>query len=140
MYSLFQYFLRAGFTEPPGNHNLAKNRLVDMYSKCTEADVKESIVKSFCDPSGILRVVIATIAFGMGLDCPNVRQIILWGPPSDVEAVVESRDGHLNFDLPRALISLGVISCIVHSSRLSIVPLFLCHCAVVFVWIDIFLV
>ncbi len=69
MYSLFRYYLRDGFTQPPGNHDIAKNKIVDMYCKCTEACVKESIIKSFSDPKGSLRVIIATIAFGMGLDC-----------------------------------------------------------------------
>ena len=46
----------------------------------------------------MLRVVIATIAFGMGLDCPNVRRIIHWGPSNDVEAYIQEtgragRDG-----------------------------------------------
>lgn len=100
-YSLFQYYLRDQFTEPSGSPDLAKNRLVDMYCKCTEAGVKETIVKSFCKPGGNLRVVIATIAFGMGLDCPDVRQIILWGAPSDVEAMIQQtgragRDGYLS--------------------------------------------
>ena len=34
---------------------------------------------------GTLCIVIATIAFGVGLDCPNVRQVIYLGSPSDVE-------------------------------------------------------
>ena len=100
MYSLFRYYLREGFTEPHGSRDLAKNRLVDMYCKCTEADIKETIIRSFCEPNGKLRIVIATIAFGMGLDCPDVRQVILWGPPSDLEAMIQQtgrggRDGHL---------------------------------------------
>ena len=37
--------------------------------------------------------VVATVAFGMGLDCPNVRQIIHWGPPSDVDAYLQK---HMN--------------------------------------------
>ena len=63
--------------------------------------MKETIIQSFCDPKGKLRVVIATIAFGMGLDCPDVRQTILWGAPSDVEAMIQQtgragRDGYLS--------------------------------------------
>ena len=64
-------------------------------------DVKEAIVESFCNSSGKLRIVIGTIAFGMGLDCPSVRQIILWGPPSDFESFIQQtgrggRDGLLS--------------------------------------------
>ena len=39
---------------------------------------------SFCNSSGKLQIVIGTTGFEMGLDCPNVRQIIFWGPLSVV--------------------------------------------------------
>ena len=35
-----------------------------------------------------LRVVIATIAFGMGMNFPDIRQVIHWGVPQDAEAYV----------------------------------------------------
>ncbi len=35
--------------------------------------------------------MIATVAFGMGLDAPNIRQVIHWGPPNDIE--MYGRDG-----------------------------------------------
>ena len=37
----------------------------------------------------MLRVVVAIIAFGMGLDCPNVRRVIHWDPSSDVESYIQ---------------------------------------------------
>ena len=50
---------------------------------------------------GNLRVVIGTIAFGMGLDCPDVRHIIHWGPSADIESYIQEtgragRDGYLS--------------------------------------------
>lgn len=66
IYQLFELNLGKEFTEPPGvSHSIAKCRLVDMYCKCTEPDVKEAIVQAFTLPNGNLRIVIATIAFGM---------------------------------------------------------------------------
>ena len=49
-------------------------------------------------PDSNLHVVIATIAFGMGIDCPNVHQIIHLGPPESIEDYVQQigrggRDG-----------------------------------------------
>ncbi len=31
----------------------------------------------------------ATIAFGIRVDCPDVRQVIHYGPPSDIEEYVQ---------------------------------------------------
>jgi len=86
MYHLFKYILQHSFMEPPRVPNLVKFRLVNIYTKCTEGDVKEAIVESFCNPSGNLRIVIGTIAFAMGLECSH---IILWGPPSDFESFIQ---------------------------------------------------
>ena len=55
-----------------------------MYTHCTHQSVKDVILQRFTSPSS-LRIVIATIAFGMGIDCPDVRQIIHWGVPDDEE-------------------------------------------------------
>lgn len=97
-YSLFMHILGHNFTSPPGAVNLAKYRTVDMFSKCTETRLKESIVSAFVNPVSRLKVVIATVAFGMGLDCPCVREIIHWGPSEDVDMYVQEigragRDG-----------------------------------------------
>ena len=76
-------------TEPIGAPKLARFALCNMFSACTHPDVKDEVLKSFCNPNGILRIVVATIAFGMGLECPNVSRIIHWGPPSDVESYLQ---------------------------------------------------
>ncbi len=56
------------------------------------------MIQSFCQVDGVLRVVITTVAFGLGLDCPNVRRIIHWSPSQDMEQYVQEtgragRDG-----------------------------------------------
>ena len=67
--------LNKEFTEPVGAPDMSEFRLVDMFTACTHPKVKDSILKSFCVPTSNLRIVIATIAFGMGLDCPNVHTV-----------------------------------------------------------------
>ncbi len=59
--------LKAEATEPVGAKDLAVLSLVDMFNACTTPAVKEKILQSFCSPGGVLRVVVATVAFGMGL-------------------------------------------------------------------------
>jgi ATP-dependent DNA helicase RecQ len=103
-YEHFEKALGTSFTYPTGKPNLAKYRLVDMYTRCTDAYVKQHIVSSFADPDSTLRVVVATTAFGMGIDCPNVRHIIHWGPAEDIESQVQQtgragRDGHQSWSV-----------------------------------------
>ena len=98
MYCTFQKLLVNDFTEPPNAPNVVKYRLVDMYTKCTETKIKEDIISAFSKPEGTLRIIIGTIAFGMGIDCPDVRQIFHWGASNDIESYIQEtgrsgRDG-----------------------------------------------
>ena len=72
--------------------------LVEIYHSSTDPVVKEAVSSCFATMSD-LRVVITTVAFGMGIDCPDVRQVIHVGPPDDVEAYIQEtgqvgHDGH----------------------------------------------
>lgn len=90
MYLYLKNYLGEELTEPVNALNdLARFRLVDMFTACTKKEVKDHIIQGFCDPLVLLRVVVATVAFGMGLDCPNVRRVIHWGSPTDVEAYLQ---------------------------------------------------
>jgi len=67
--------------------DLLEFRVVDTFHSKTDPVAKESIISNFCRPS--LKVVIATVAFGMGIDCPDVRQVIHLGAPDDLEAYIQ---------------------------------------------------
>ena len=56
-------------------HLIPEFRLVEVFISVTESKHKSEILQLFKVDSN-LRVIVATLAFGMGIDCPNVRQVI----------------------------------------------------------------
>ena len=68
-----------------------------MFTSVVDEGQKDGIIQRFTSDSH-LRIVIATIAFGMGLDLPDVRQVIHVGLPDDIESYIQNtgrvgRDG-----------------------------------------------
>ena len=60
-----------------------------MFTGETDPAVKENIILSMGTIASPLRVVICTSAFGMGVDCRNVRQVIHFGLPESVDMYVQ---------------------------------------------------
>ena len=92
--------------------------LVDKYTctSLTDPLVKQTMIKSFTAPESTLSIVIATSAFGMGVNCQRVRTVISFGAPEDVEDYIQqtgrvSRDG-----LPSKAALLWCADSIQHSS------------------------
>ena len=56
-----------------------------MFTGVIEPDHKSEIIESF-KADGHLQVVVATVAFGMGVDCPNIRQVVHIGMPDDISS------------------------------------------------------
>ena len=86
------------FTEPPSHPNLSQFRMIDMFTSVLTTEKKDQVLQSFSEIDGVLRLVIATTAFGMGIDCPNIRRILHWGMPNNLEEYVQEtgrsgRDG-----------------------------------------------
>ena len=74
--------------EPIGAPKIVKFALCNMFSACTHPYVKDKVLKSFCDPNGILRIEVTIIVFGMGLHCLNVCWII-HGFSSDIKLYLQ---------------------------------------------------
>lgn len=90
MFEEFRSLLGEQFCYPcSAPFSLQQYRLVEMYTGCTERMLKYKIVEAFVNPVSTLRVIVATTAFGMGLDCECVRQVIHWGPPADIDSYVQ---------------------------------------------------
>lgn len=72
--------------------------LVEMLHSCTPNANKEAVLKAFGEHDSELRVLVATIAFGMGVNCKGVYRVIHFGPSKNVEAYIQEtgrggRDG-----------------------------------------------
>ena len=61
----------------------AENRVIDMYHGESLTSDQERIVLRFTEDSP-LRCVLATSAFGLGVQIKDVRHVIHWGPPTDL--------------------------------------------------------
>lgn len=97
LFSLFSVCLGSKIYLNEQNPN-PKERLVEMMHARTPENVKETVLTSMATYDGHLRVLICTIAFGMGVDAKGVRTIINFGPSRNLESYVQesgrcSRDG-----------------------------------------------
>ena len=103
LYRYFKKVMGNEFNEPLDAPDLPQFRLVGMFHSCTYPWIKDTILKMFCAPS-CLRVVIATVAFGMGVDCQDVTQVIHLGPPESTDSYIQEtgrsgRSGSLSLAL-----------------------------------------
>lgn len=98
IYHLFMQSLGAKAYYPPCATKTSENRMVAMYHSGTSPTIQEVVLASFSDPNGKVRIIIATTAFGMGVDIKGLHRIINYGPPSDIESYIQElgraeRDG-----------------------------------------------
>ena len=62
-----------------------EKQIVEMFHIRSDELNKEEILKSMRESNGFLRVLIATIAYGMGIDCKDVKTVIHYGPSYNCE-------------------------------------------------------
>ena len=73
-------------------------RIAEVFVGPTPAALKERILTEFSDTRSPLRVLFATVAFGMGIDMPSIAQTIHFGAPRQADDFVQEsgrcgRDG-----------------------------------------------
>ena len=66
-----------------------KKRIVEMFHSRSDELNKEEILKSLGDSNGCIRVLIATIAYGMGIDCKDVKTVYHYGPSYNCETYLQ---------------------------------------------------
>jgi len=72
--------------------------LVDVFTSVSTNEMCEVLLKEICKPNTVLRLLIATTAFGLGVDCPDIERVISYGLPKTLEELVQEagqggRDG-----------------------------------------------
>lgn len=81
-----------------GETMMPRDCIVEMYHAGTPESCKQHILKSVCLPDGHVRVLICTIAFGMGIDLKGANKVIHFGPSQTTESYLQEcgrvgRDG-----------------------------------------------
>lgn len=97
-YKLFEHVLGNKQYYPPGSPVVAGNRLFAQFHAPQSKTMKEEVLKQLTSQKSTVRVVFATVAFGMGVDVKSIRQIIHIGPPHSVREYLQEtgragRDG-----------------------------------------------
>ena len=58
---------------------MLKNRMIDMYHKQSDENSRVRVQRVFTRHDRHIRVVVATVALGLGVNIPDVRIVIHWG-------------------------------------------------------------
>lgn len=85
LYAHFHYELGDDSYYPPGSPKLSDYRLFGMFHAGTPQHNKDVILKSLLVPDGVVRVVFATVALGMGINLQDVNMVVHYGAPHSLE-------------------------------------------------------
>ena len=85
IFSHFHTELGSNSYYPSWSDTICSNRLFGMFHASTPEKNKETILKSLTDPNGVVRIVFATVALGMGINLRGVNTIIHYGAPHSID-------------------------------------------------------
>ena len=68
---------------------IPENRIFAQYHKDYTKAMKSFIVSDLCKKKPTIRLVLATVALGMGLDAPSISRVIHCRPPTSLEAYMQ---------------------------------------------------
>ena len=81
--------LGINLTEPPGAPCVIPFRMISLFTSASRAVIRAEVLKEFCREETNLRLIIATTAFGLGVDCRDITRVINWGVPNSLEELVQ---------------------------------------------------
>ena len=85
LYAHFHHELGSDSYYPSGAEQISDNRLFGMFHANTPQHNKEVILRSLTQPDGVVRVVFATVALGMGINLRDVNTIIHYGGAQSID-------------------------------------------------------
>ena len=91
LFRLFKYELgsESFHSDNESSREVTENLLFGMFHSVTLQKHQNRVMDSFYKHDGTCRLVFATNALGMGINFPDVRVVVNYGPPHDVEEFVQ---------------------------------------------------
>ena len=91
-----------------GDHQFAggdislKSRKIAMFHRVTAPENKDLVIEEFAKADSPIRLVVASSAFGMGIDVPDIRYVVFFGCPRTMESFLQQmgragRDGRESY-------------------------------------------
>lgn len=81
-----------------------KECLLTMYHRAVEETSANYVIEKFPQHDSPIRIIFATVAFGLGVDIPDVRYVVHWGMSRSMETYLQEsgragRDGELAYSI-----------------------------------------
>lgn len=84
-YMYFSEMLGTEQYEPPDAQPIAKNRMFSLFHAQYPNHERQRIIIELASGTSMLRILFVTVAFGIGVDIQNIRQVIHIGVPYTME-------------------------------------------------------
>ena len=77
---LYEWLVDAVGAAAYGNETrTVENRMIEQYHSCSSSSVMDRVMDNFKSRNSRTRCLIATVAFGMGVDVPDIDIVVHWG-------------------------------------------------------------